>query len=152
DARYVLAAGLDAMLGEVPFHDHNLAATAHGATAADRIDIDAQLARSGEHTGADRKAPAPSRWREDNEGVGGCHRGPRAGPDLRLSAAAQAALATAAGRALGTCLPRRRRLAITRDPACAMRIVAHHHIRAHARLHDLGVQWVRDGRGQARTD
>src|SRR5262245_27985225 len=47
---------------------------------------------------------------------------------------------------------RRLLLAEAGDPALAMRVVAHHHVGAEAGAHGLGVQRVRDRRGEARGD
>src|SRR5262245_9101019 len=69
----------------------------------------------------------------------------------RRSGAGRAApLAAAAdGLALGA---RRLLLAELRDPVFAVRVVAHHHVRAEAGTHGLGVQRVRDRRSEARGD
>src|SRR5262245_10066072 len=69
---------------------------------------------------------------------------------LRSGAGGAAPLASAAhGRALRA---RWLLLAEPRDPALAVRVVAHHHVGAEAGAHGLGVQRVRDRRGEARGD
>src|SRR5258705_13911914 len=53
--------GGDFQLGKLARRERDLAATANCPPAAYRIDVDAQLARRGDHRGADRKLAAPAR-------------------------------------------------------------------------------------------
>ena len=55
------------MFGEFAFRHFDLAAPANAAPAADRIEIDAELARGLQQAEAVREALPFARWREDDE-------------------------------------------------------------------------------------
>ena len=101
--------------------------------------------RSGVPTGKRPRLPEGVKTTSGSFAVMGSPRG--AGPATRGASApfapAAAGLAVRAGR---------RRLAEARDPALAVRVVAHHHVRAEAGAHGLGVQRIRDRGGEARGD
>ena len=59
--------GAHAVLGEFALGDHDLAASADSAPAADRIDVDAERARGLQEWSADRESPAPAGRHEDDE-------------------------------------------------------------------------------------
>ncbi len=83
--REVVGLGHDPVLGECPQPLAHLAAPADPASAADRIDVDAERARRVEDRGPGVEPPAATRRREDDEGVVGHGRvvasrpGPRGG-------------------------------------------------------------------------
>ena len=87
EGREVLVQGRDAVLGELALAEGHLAAPANAAAAAHRIDVDAERARGAQDRRAERKAPAPARWREDDERIrrhgGACPRAGRATPRPR---------------------------------------------------------------------
>ena len=64
--RDVITSGIDVEFGEAAFGDLDLAARADAAAAADRIEIDAELARRGEHVHALGERAALARRREDD--------------------------------------------------------------------------------------
>ena len=68
--RDVVVGGDDLVLGEIAFLHLDLAAPAGGASAADALDIDAELARGIEHRRADRKPPALAGRHEQHERIG----------------------------------------------------------------------------------
>ena len=57
------------VLGELALCDHHLTAAADAATAADRIDVDAELARRLQQRRAEREPPALARREEDHQCV-----------------------------------------------------------------------------------
>ena len=59
--------GAHAVLGEFALGDHDLAASADSAPAADRIDVDAERARGLQEWSADRESPALAGRHEDDE-------------------------------------------------------------------------------------
>src|ERR1700691_1034317 len=63
-----------------------------------------------------------------------------------LDTTAMSTLAPAAPGAFGCA--RSRWLAVLADPARAIRVMAHHHVRAHDRLQHVAVQRIGDGRGK----
>ncbi len=61
--------GTDAVLGELPLRDADLAAAAQAAPATDRIEVDPQRARRLQQRRAMGEAAALARWREHHQGL-----------------------------------------------------------------------------------
>ena len=108
------------MLGELALGDLDLAAPADAAPAADRIEVDAELARRVEHARRRPRIAALARGREDD-----------AMDRSRRQARARRRRLRAGSRAPAFAL--RRRLAVLADPARAIGVVAHHHVGAEDR-------------------
>ena len=64
--RHMIVRGIERVLGEFALGDVDLAAPANAAAAADRVEIDAELARDLEHAGALGDFVAFARRREDD--------------------------------------------------------------------------------------